>query len=211
MISGDPIAVGLVPGLAYPGGNVTGLSTLAAELESKRIELIRELLPRLARIAVLSNPTNPYCTVAVESARRGAVALGLQIDVIDIAAVTDLDNAFLKLRNLRPDGVLVVADPFLASQQTRIAPFLIEAGLPSIYTYGESVRSGGLMSYATNYYQLFRQAAVLADKILRGTKPSNLPVEQPTHFELTVNLKTAKALGLTVPPTLISRADEVIE
>ena len=211
MISGDPIAVGLVPGLAYPGGNVTGLSTLAAELESKRIELIRELLPRLARIAVLSNPTNPYCTVAVESARRGAVALGLQIDVIDIAAVTDLDNAFLKLRNLRPDGVLVVADPFLASQQTRIAPFLIEAGLPSIYTYGESVRSGGLMSYATNYYQLFRQAAVLADKILRGTKPSNLPVEQPTHFELTVNLKTAKALGLTVPPSLLARADEVIE
>ena len=211
MISGDPIAVGLVPGLAYPGGNVTGLSTLAAELESKRIELIRELLPRLARIAVLSNPTNPYCTVAVESARRGAVALGLQIDVIDIAAVTDLDNAFLKLRNLRPDGVLVVADPFLASQQTRIAPFLIEAGLPSIYTYGESVRSGGLMSYATNYYQLFRQAAVLADKILRGTKPGNLPVEQPTHFELTVNLKTAKALGLTVPPSLLSRADEVIE
>ena len=211
MISGDPIAVGLVPGLAYPGGNVTGLSTLAAELESKRIELIRELLPRLERIAVLSNPTNPYCTVAVESARRGAVALGLQIDVIDIAAVTDLDNAFLKLRNLRPDGVLVVADPFLASQQTRIAPFLIEAGLPSIYTYGESVRSGGLMSYATNYYQLFRQAAVLADKILRGTKPSNLPVEQPTHFELTVNLKTAKALGLTVSPSLLARADEVIE
>jgi putative ABC transport system substrate-binding protein len=211
MISGDPIAVGLVPGLAHPGGNVTGLSSLAAELESKRIELMRELLPRLVRIAVLSNPTNPYCAVAVESARRSAVALGLQIDVIDIAAVSDLDNSFLKLRNLRPDGVLVVADPFLASQQTRIAPFLIEAGLPSIYTYGESVRSGGLMSYATNYYQLFRQAAVLADKILRGTKPSNLPVEQPTHFELTVNLKTAKALGLTVPPTLISRADEVIE
>jgi putative tryptophan/tyrosine transport system substrate-binding protein len=211
MISGDPIAVGLVPGLAYPGGNVTGLSTLAAELESKRIELMRELLPRLARIVVLSNPTNPYCSVAVESARRGAVALGVQIDVINIAAVTDLDKAFLKLRNLRPDGVLVVADPFLASQQTRISSFLVEAGLPSIYTYGESVRSGGLMSYATNYYQLFRQAAVLADKILRGTKPSNLPVEQPTHFELTVNLKTAKALGLTVPPTLISRADEVIE
>jgi putative tryptophan/tyrosine transport system substrate-binding protein len=211
MISGDPIAVGLVPGLAYPGGNVTGLSTLAAELESKRIELMRELMPRLTRIAVLSNPTNPYCAVAVESARRSAQALGLQIDVIDVAAVSDLVNAFLKLRNLQPGGILVVADPFLASQQTRIAPFLIEAGLPSIYTYGESVRSGGLMSYATNYYQLFRQAAVLAHKILRGTKPSDLPVEQPIKFELTINLKTAKALGLTVPPVLVARADEVIE
>jgi putative ABC transport system substrate-binding protein len=132
----------------------------------------------------------------VESARRSAEALGLQIDVIDVAAVNDLANASLKLRNLQLGGILVVADPFLASRQTRIAPFLIEAGLPSIYTYGESVRSGGLMSYATNYYQLFRQAAVLADKILRGSKPSDLPVEQPIKFELTINLKTARRSAL---------------
>jgi len=211
MTSGDPVAVGLVPGLSHPRGNVTGFSTQAAELEGKRLELVGELLGRFSRVVVLSNPTNPYCIVAVESARLAAVALRVQFDVVDIAKESDLDDAFLKLKSIRPDAVLVVADPLLANLQPKIAEFFIQNRLPSSYTYREQVLAGGLVSYATNYYELFRRTATVADKILKGAKPSNLPVEQPTKFELVINLKTAKALGLTVPPMLLSRADEVIE
>jgi len=211
MTSGDPVAVGLVPGLSHPRGNVTGFSTQAAELEGKRLELIGELLGHLSRVVVLSNPTNPYCIVAVESARRAAAALRVQLDVVEIAKESDLVDAFLKVRSIRPDAILVVADPLLANLQPQIAKFLFQNRLPSIYTYREQVLAGGLVSYATNYYELFQRAATVADKILKGAKPSNLPVEQPTKFELVINLKTAKALGLTVPPTLLARADEVIE
>jgi len=211
MTSGDPVAVGLVPGLSHPRGNVTGFSTQAAELEGKRLELVGELLGRFSRVVVLSNPTNPYCIVAVESARLAAVALRVQFDVVDIAKESDLDDAFLKLKSIRPNAVLVVADPLLANLQPKIAEFFMQNRLPSSYTYREQVLAGGLVSYATNYYELFRRTATVADKILKGAKPSNLPVEQPTKFELVINLKTAKALGLTVPPMLLSRADEVIE
>ena len=211
MTSGDPIAVGLVPGLSHPRGNVTGFSTQAADLEGKRLELIGELLGRFSRVVVLSNPTNPYCIVAVESARLAAATLRVQLDVVEIAKESDLDDAFLKVRSIRPDAILVVADPLLANLQPQIAAFLIQNLLPSIYTYREQVLAGGLVSYATNYHELFRRAATVADKILKGAKPSNLPVQQPTKFELVINLKTAKAIGLTVPPTLLSRADEVIE
>jgi putative ABC transport system substrate-binding protein len=211
MTSGDPVAVGLVPGLSHPRGNVTGFSTQAADLEGKRLELIGELLGHFSRAVVLSNPTNPYCTVAVESARLAAAALHVRLDVVEIAKESDLDGAFLKIRSALPDAILVVADPLLANLQPQIAKFLIQNRLPSIYTYREQVLTGGLVSYATNYYELFRRAAIVADKILKGAKPSNMPVEQPTKFELVINLKTAKALGLTVPPTLLARADEVIE
>ena len=159
----------------------------------------------------MSNPSNPYCIVAVESARLAAAALRVQLDVVEIAKESDLDDAFLKVRSIRPDAILVVADPLLANLQPQIAAFLIQNLLPSIYTYREQVLAGGLVSYATNYHELFRRAATVADKILKGAKPSNLPVQQPTKFELVINLKTAKAIGLTVPPTLLSRADEVIE
>jgi putative ABC transport system substrate-binding protein len=211
MTSGDPVAVGLVPGLSHPRGNVTGFSTQAAELEGKRLELIGELLGHFSRVVVLSNPTNPYCIVAVESARRAAAALRVQLDVVEIAKESDLVDAFLKVRSIRPDAILVIADPLLANLQPQIAEFLLQNRLPSIYTYREQVLAGGLVSYATNYYELFRRAATVADKILRGAKPSNLPVEQPTKFELVINLKTAKAIGLAVPPMLLARADEVIE
>ena len=211
MISGDPIAVGLVPGLAHPGANVTGLSTLAADLEGKRIELLKELLANLARVAVLSNPTNPFCIVAVESARAAATALHLDLKVVEAAEEGDLDRALLTLSRQRPDAVLTVADPFLTSQRTRVAAFMIENRFPSMYTYREDVLAGGLISYATNYYDVFRRAAILTDKILKGAKPADLPIQQPTKFELVINLKTAKALGLDVPPMLLARADEVIE
>jgi putative ABC transport system substrate-binding protein len=211
MTSGDPIAVGLVPGLAYPGGNVTGLSSLAAELEGKRLELMSELLPGLSHVAVLSNPTNPYCAVAVESARRAATALHVRLDIVDVEGERELGGALLTLHRMQPNALLVVADPFLASQQARIAAVLVQSRLPSIYTYREQVVAGGLISYATNYYELFRRAAVLTDKILKGAKPGDLPVEQPTKFELVINLKTAKAIGLEISPMLVARADEVIE
>jgi putative tryptophan/tyrosine transport system substrate-binding protein len=211
MISGDPVAVGLVPGLAHPAGNVTGLSTVAAELEGKRIQLLKQLLANLARVAVLSNPTNPFCNVAVEHARAAAAALHLDLDVVEAADERELDTAFLTLSRQRPDAVLTVADPFLTSQRRGIAAFMTENRFPSMYTYREDVLAGGLMSYATNYYDLFRRAAILTDKILKGAKPAELPVQQPTKFEFVINLKTTKALGLDIPPNLLALADEVIE
>jgi putative tryptophan/tyrosine transport system substrate-binding protein len=211
MTSGDPVAVGLVSGLAQPQGNVTGFSTQAAELEGKRLELVNELIADVSQVVVLSNPTNPYCSIAVEHARRAATVLRWRLDVVDVGNERELDGAFEKLIRIGPNAVLVVADPFLASQQVSIAAFLTRRKIPSIYTYREQVAAGGLVSYATNYYELFRRAAALADKIRKGSKPGELPVEQPTKFELIVNLKTAKAIGLTVPAALLSRADEVIE
>jgi ABC-type uncharacterized transport system substrate-binding protein len=211
VISGDPIAVGLVPGLAYPGANVTGLSTLAADLEAKRIELLKELIASLARVAVLSNATNPFCIVAVERARIAATALHLDLQVVEAAEEHDLHRAFVTLSRERPDAVLTIADPFLTSQRTQIAAFMVENRFASMYTYREDVLAGGLISYATNYYDIFRRAAILTDKILKGAKPSDIPIEQPTKFELVINLKTARALGLTIPPMLLARVDEVIE
>ncbi|MFL5045317.1 MAG: ABC transporter substrate-binding protein, partial [Xanthobacteraceae bacterium] len=159
----------------------------------------------------LSNPTNPFCIVAVESARAAATALHLDLEVVESAEERDLDRAFLTLGRQRPEAVLTVADPFLTSQRTRIAAFMVENRFPSMYTYREDVLAGGLICYATNYHDIFRRAAILTDKILKGAKPADLPIQQPTKFELVINLKTAKALGLTVPPTLLSRANEVIE
>jgi putative ABC transport system substrate-binding protein len=173
MISGDPIAVGLVPGLAHPGANITGLSTLAADLEGKRVELLKELLASLARVAVLSNPMNPFCIVAVEVARAAATALHLDLWVVEAAEEPGLDRAFLMLSRQRPDAVLTIADPFLTSQRRRIAAFMIENRFPSMYTYREDVLAGGLISYATNYYDIFRRAAILTDKILKGAKPAS--------------------------------------
>jgi ABC-type uncharacterized transport system substrate-binding protein len=150
VISGDPIAVGLVPGLAYPGANVTGLSTLAADLEAKRIELLKELIASLARVAVLSNATNPFCIVAVERARIAATALHLDLQVVEAAEEHDLHRAFVTLSRERPDAVLTIADPFLTSQRTQIAAFMVENRFASMYTYREDVLAGGLISYATN-------------------------------------------------------------
>ena len=200
MTSGDPVAVGLVPGLAQPHGNVTGFSTQAAELEGKRLELVNELIAGVSSVVVLANPTNPYCAIAIEHARRAAAVFKVPLEVVEIEKEQDLDDAFRNLARIRPSAVVVVADPFLASQQPRIAIFLIQNRIPSIYTYREQVTAGGLISYATNYYELFRRAAVMADKIRKGSKAGDLPVEQPTKFELVINLKTAKAIGLVVPP-----------
>ena len=211
MSSGDPVGAGIVDGLARPGGNVTGLSVQMAEQEGKRLEFLKKLLPSFSRVAVLSNPSNPYCTIAVREARLGAAALGMEFDVLDTSDSPTLDDAFLMLTRTRPDAVLVVADPFLAGQRARIAEQMIKMRLPSIYSYHEHVVAGGLMTYTTNYYDIFRREGLFIDKIFKGAKPGDLPVEQPTKFDLVINLKTAKELGLEIPPMLLALADEVIE
>ena len=211
MSAGDPVGAGIVSNLARPGGNVTGLSVQMAEQEGKRLELLQKLLPNLSRVAVLSNPSNPYCAIAVQAARLGSTALGLQFDLVDASDAHNLDDAFLMLGRIRPDAVLVVADPFLADERARIAEHMIKNRLPSIYSYHEHVVAGGLMTYTTNYYDVFRREGLFIDKILKGAKPGDLPIEQPIKFELVINLKTAKALGLTIPPSLLALADEVIE
>jgi putative tryptophan/tyrosine transport system substrate-binding protein len=211
MSAGDPIGAGIVAGLARPGRNVTGMSVQMAEQEGKRLELLNKLLPNISRVAILSNPSNPYCAIAVGEARRGATALNLQFDLMEASDARSLEAAFLTLSRIRPDAVLVVADPFLAGERVRIADEMIKNKLPSIYSYHEHVRAGGLMTYTTNYYDVFRRQGLFIDKIFKGAKPGDLPVQQPTKFDLMLNLKTAKALDLAIPPSLLALADEVIE
>jgi len=208
---GDPVGAGIVSSLARPGGNVTGVSVLAAELEPKRMELLKELLPNLSRGGVLWNPTNPYGVIATKHAQRAAQELGLSLDLVPVRAADDLDQAFSSLTRLRPEATVVIADQLLLSLRTRIADYMARSRLPTAYTYREHVEAGGLLSYSTNYYESFRRAATFVDKILKGAKPADLPVEQPMRFELVINMKTAKALGLTIPQSILIRADKVIE
>jgi putative ABC transport system substrate-binding protein len=208
---GDPLGIGIVTNLAHPGANITGFSSRAAELEAKRLQLLKEVVPGLSRVAILFNPTNHYMPLALQSARKGAQMLHLSLAVYEVHDITTLDAAFVQLTKNRPDGLLVPGDTFLVSQRSRIAQFAIENKLPSVYTFREYVEAGGLIAYTPNYDDLFRRAASYVGKILKGTKPGELPIEQPTKFVLLINLKTARVLSLKVPPTLLARADEVIE
>jgi putative tryptophan/tyrosine transport system substrate-binding protein len=160
---------------------------------------------------VLSNSTNPYCVIALEHARRAAAALGLALDVADVSAVSEFDTAFRVISRGGSSAALVIADPFLAHERELVAELMVEHRLPSIYAYHEHVVAGGLMAYMTDYYDIFRREAAFIDKIFKGAKPGDLPVEKPTKFELVINLKTAKALGLNVPSSLLVRADRLIE
>ncbi len=208
---GDPVGAGIVTSIPRPGGNVTGVSVLAAELEPKRLELLKELLPALSRVGVLGNATNPYGAIAMKHAQGGAPSLGLTLELVAVRGASDLDEAFSSLTRHRPGAILVVADQLLLAQRTRIADYMTRSRLPSAYTYREHVEAGGLFSYSTNYYEAFRRAATLVDKILKGAKPRDLPIEQADRFELVINVKTAKSLGLTIPPSVLLRADQVIE
>jgi putative ABC transport system substrate-binding protein len=208
---GDPIGSGIVSSLAHPAANITGFSSLAAELEAKRLELLKEVAPALSRVAIFTNPTNRYQPLALQSVREGAQVLHASLTLYEVHDITTLDGAFEKLTTDRPDGLMVLADPFLVSQRSRIAQVAIENRLPSAFTYREHVEAGGLIAYTPNYHDLFRRAAIYVDKILKGSKPGELPIEQPTKFDLVINRKTAKALGIEVPPMLLARADEVIE
>jgi putative tryptophan/tyrosine transport system substrate-binding protein len=210
-VIGDPLGIGIVTNLAHPGGNITGCSLHAAELEAKRLQLLKEVVPGLARVAILLNPTNRYMPLALQSARKGAQVLHISLVVYEVYDTTTLDAAFVTLTKDRSDAFLVPADPFLVSQRGRIAQFAIENKLPSVYTSREYIEAGGLMAYTPNYKDLFRRAASYVDKILKGAKPGDLPIEQPRGFHLFINLKTARVLGLTLPRRLLAGAEEVIE
>jgi putative ABC transport system substrate-binding protein len=208
--AGDPVGTGLVASLARPGGNVTGLSTLHADLAGKRIELLREIVPGLRRLAMMANVDNPGALLEVGQVRAAAGTLGLEIDTHEIRRAEDIAPAFQALDG-RAQALYVCSDPLVNSNRTRINELALVKRLPAMNGNREFVEAGGLVSYGVNYPDLWRRAAEFVDKILRGTKPADIPVEQPTKFDLIINLTIAKALGLEVPPMLLARADEVIE
>jgi putative tryptophan/tyrosine transport system substrate-binding protein len=209
--AGDPVRTGIVASLARPGGNVTGLSLLATDLTGKRIELLREVVPGLRRLALLGNVGNPQVVVEIGEVQAAARTLGLDVVTSsEIRKAEDVAPAFESFKG-RADALFVVLDPLINNNRVPIATLALGARLPTMHGLRDLVEAGGLMSYAANFPDLFRRTAGLVDKILRGVKPAEIPVEQPTKFDLVVNLNTAKALGLTIPETFLARADEVIE
>jgi len=208
--AGDPVASGLVTSLARPGGNVTGLSIQQTDLAAKRLELLREVVPGLRRLAILGNVGGPAVVLDMREVEAAARTLGLEVMASEIRRGEDIVPAFEAL-NGRADALYVCIDPLVGTHRIRINTLALAARLPTMHSSREFVEAAGLMSYGANVPDLFRRAADHVDKVLRGTKPADIPVEQPTKFELVVNITTAKALGLTVPSTLLARADEVIE
>ena len=209
--SGDPVGSGLVASLARPGGNVTGLSIQGVDAVSKRVELLRDVVPNLRRLAVLANESNPVVRREAEEVQAAAHALGVEVAPLDVRRADDIAPAFAALDS-HADALYVTADPlFTCNNKLAISALALKARLPDVHSLREEVVAGGLLSYGASFPDLFRRAAELVDKILRGTKPADIPVEQPTKFDLVINLKTAKALGLTVPHNLLVLADEVIE
>ena len=209
--SGDPLGSGLVTGLAHPGGNVTGMSLMVPDLGGKRLELLKELLPQLSRLAVLWNAANPYPAIVFKETQTAGRILGIEVQSLEVRSPDDLDDAFAMARQQRPDALITVEDPLTMAYRKRIADFALADQLPSLHGMTEFVAAGGLISYGANLADLYRRAAGYVDKLLKGAKPADLPVQQPTKFELMINLKTAKVLGLEIPATLLARADEVIE
>jgi putative ABC transport system substrate-binding protein len=208
---GDPVGTGIVPSLARPGGNITGLSSIAPDLEGKRLQLLREVVPHLDRVAFFLNPANPFHTVSMRQALVAAKALKIKLQPYEVRKTEDLDAAFVRIVKERPDALLILADRVFLHNRKRLMDFATQQKLPSVNAYRELVHAGGLMSYGPSYEDMHRRAATYVDKILKGAKPGDLPVERPVKFILVVNLKAAKILGLSVPPMLLSRADEVIE
>jgi putative ABC transport system substrate-binding protein len=209
-VAADPVGTGIVDSLARPGGNVTGLSTLATDLAVKRLEILRDIFPGLDRLAVMANVGGPGAVLEMREFHAAARSLGLEVVPLEIRRTEDIAPALESLKG-RANALYVAGDPLVNLNRIRINTFALVARLPTIYVQREYVEAGGLMSYGPNFQDLHRRAAGYVDKILRGAKPADLPVEQPTRFDLVINLVTARALGLTVPPTLLARADEVIE
>ena len=208
--AGDPVGTGLVASLAHPGGNATGLSIQMVDTGSKKLELLREVVPGLSRLAVMGNVSNPLVVLEMSEVETSARTFGLKVATSAIRRVEDFAPGFELIKN-RADALYVASDPLLNSNRVRINTLALGARLPTMHGFREYVEAGGLMSYGPSLPNQFRRAADYVDKILRGAKPDDLPIEQPTKFDLVINLTTAKALGLDVPPTLIARADEVIE
>jgi putative ABC transport system substrate-binding protein len=207
---GDAVGVGVVESLIRPGGNITGATFITEETISKQLELLKEVVPRVARIGVVINPVNPVYGPVLRASEGPARALGLQLEVVGVQGAEDLERA-VQAAKRKVDGFVVLRDSVLIENQARLLAIMATTRLPAMYGMREFVDSGGLVSYGPSLVDMYRRAAYLVDKILRGAKPSDLPVEQATKFELVINLKTAKALGLTVPPSLLQRADQVIE
>ena len=207
----DPVINGFVASLARPGGNITGLSTLAPELGGKRLELLKEIIPKLSLVAVLGTSTGPTNAQNLKETELAAGALGVKIQYLDVLGPKDIETAFRAASKGRADAVLLLASSVFTSQRTQLADLAVKYRLPATYNRPEYVEDGGLMTYGPNINDLFRRAATYVDKILKGAKPADLPVEQPKKFELIINLKAAQQIGLTIPPNVLARADKVIK
>jgi len=207
----DPVETGVVASLARPGGNITGLSALGPELSGKRLELLKEVVPKLSRVAVLGTSTIPGYTLSLKETERAAGAFGVKLQYIDVLDPRDIENAFRAASSGRAEAVLALGGPVLLTLRTQVADLAVKNRLPVIYPRPEFVEAGGLMTYGVDIADLHRRAAKYVDKILKGAKPADLPVEQPTKFELIINLKAAKQIGLTIPPNVLVRADKVIK
>jgi putative ABC transport system substrate-binding protein len=210
-IHGDPVGAGLAASLTRPGGNVTGLSLLAPELSGKRLELLKEVHPKATRVAVIWNVTNPAASSFLAESRTASRSLGVGIHSVEVRAPSDLDGAFEAITAARPSACMTLPDGMLLAHAKRIVDFVARTRIPAVFPDSEFATAGGLMTYGPSLAANFRQAATYVVKILKGAHPANLPIEQPSKFELIINLKTAKVLGLTIPPSLLARADQVIE
>ncbi len=209
---GDPVGIGLIANLARPGGNVTGLTfSVGLEIGAKQLELLKETVPKVRRVAILSNPGNPGQALSIKHLNVAARSLGVQLQLLEARGPNEFDGVFAAMAKEHVGALLVVADSMFNLHRTRLADLAARSRLPAAYGLRENVEAGGLMSYGPSVRDLFRRGATFVDKILKGAKPADLPVEQPTKFELVINLKTAKALGLTIPPSLLGRADQVIQ
>ena len=207
----DPVATGLVASFARPGGNITGLSNMAPELVGKQLEMLKEVVPTASRVAVLWNPANPGNAPQMRAAEVAARTMGVRLQPVEARNPNDLDSAFAAMTKQRAGALIVLADSMLSEHRTRIADLAAKSRLAAVYGLPEFVEAGGLMAYSANRSDLFRRAAIYVDKILRGAKPADLPVERPNKFEMVINMKTAKALGIKIPQSLLIRADEVIQ
>jgi len=207
----DPVKLGLVASLNRPGGNVTGVSFFANALEAKRLGLLHELIPQATVVVALANPNFPDTADRLRELQEAAPTLGVQIQVVNAATTSEIDAAFASFAQRRPDALIVVTDPFMTARRYQLSALAMRHALPAIYAEREQVLAGGLISYSTSITEAYRLKGVYTGRVLKGTKPADLPVVRPTRIDLVVNLATAKALGLTVPPTLLARADEVIE
>jgi putative ABC transport system substrate-binding protein len=207
----DPVGSGFAASLARPGGNITGLSALSPEISGKQLELLREIVPKLSHVAVLGNATQPGSPQALREINIAADAFRVQLQYLEIQAPKDIETAFQAASKERADAVLVLSTAILFSQRRQVADLAVKSRLSAIYNRPEYVEDGGLVSYGPSMTDLFRRAATYVDKILKGAKPADLPVEQPTKFEFVINLKAAKQIGLTIPPNVLARADKVIK
>ena len=207
----DPVTTGFVASLAHPGGNMTGESLVAPELTGKRLELLKEIVPTCSNVAVMWNASNPGERLQWPEAQKAAAVLGMRLTSIEVRTASDIGSSFDIVNQQGADGLVVLPDPLTSSHRPTIVELAAKARIPALYSYREFVDDGGLLAYGPNARALFRRVAIYVDKILKGTKPADLPVGQPTKFELVINLKTAKALGITVPTSLLIRADEMIE